>query len=91
AVPKIVQSISRQLPSDSRRQWESATSKLLSKEYGEATRAKYFERDIQSGVPTLTQAGREALEAEIKYEHEDENKDGVERDNGGAPASSTRL
>ncbi|KAH9022474.1 hypothetical protein EDB85DRAFT_1996052 [Lactarius pseudohatsudake] len=77
AVPKIVQPISRQLPSDSCRLWESATSKLLSKEYSEATRAKYFERDIQSG----------ALEAEIKYEHEDENEDGVERDNGGAPPS----
>ncbi|KAH9040550.1 hypothetical protein EDB84DRAFT_1675105 [Lactarius hengduanensis] len=64
---------------DSRRLWESTTSKLLRKEYGEATRAKYFERDIQSGVPTLTQAGREALEAEIKYERDDENEDGVER------------
>ncbi|KAH9039548.1 hypothetical protein EDB85DRAFT_1928724, partial [Lactarius pseudohatsudake] len=80
AVPKFVQPISRQLPNNSRQLWESATSKLLSKEYGEATRAKYFERDIQSGVPTLTQAGREALEAEIKYEHEHENEDGVERD-----------
>ncbi|KAH8990809.1 hypothetical protein EDB92DRAFT_724671 [Lactarius akahatsu] len=48
---------------------------------------EYFEKDIQSGVPTLTQAGREALEAGIKYEHEDENEDGVERDNGSAPAS----
>ncbi|KAH8976504.1 hypothetical protein EDB83DRAFT_2243088, partial [Lactarius deliciosus] len=38
AVPKIVQPISRQLPSDSRRLWESVTSRLLSKEYGEATR-----------------------------------------------------
>ncbi|KAH9178625.1 hypothetical protein EDB89DRAFT_2063573 [Lactarius sanguifluus] len=107
AVPKIVRPISRQLPSESRRLGESAMSKLLSKEYGEATRVKqvieqrqrdeaadrkqcgveYFEKDIQSGVPTLTQAGREALEGEIKYEHEDENDDGVERDNGGAPAS----
>ncbi|KAH9166509.1 hypothetical protein EDB89DRAFT_2115822 [Lactarius sanguifluus] len=111
AVPKIVRPISRQLPSESRRLWESVTSKLLSKEYGEATRAKqvieqrqrdeaadrkrrgvefvprYFEKDIQSGVPTLTQAGREALEAEIKFGHEDGNEDGVERDNAGAPAS----
>ena len=45
---------------------------------------RYFEKDIQSGVPTLTQAGREALEAEIKYENEDED---ARRDNGGAPAS----
>ncbi|KAH9008936.1 hypothetical protein EDB83DRAFT_2322892 [Lactarius deliciosus] len=83
AVPEIVQPILRQLPSDSHRlcQWESETRKLLSKEYGEAM---YFEKDIQSGVPTLTQAGREALEAKIKYEHEDENEDDIERDNGGA-------
>ncbi|KAH9178869.1 hypothetical protein EDB89DRAFT_2063788 [Lactarius sanguifluus] len=101
AVPEIVRPISRQLPSDSRRlcQWESETCKLLSKEYGEAMCAKQvvaqryrfvprcFEKDIQSGVPTLTQAGREALEAKIKYEHEDENEDDVERDNGGVPAS----
>ncbi|KAH9045066.1 hypothetical protein EDB84DRAFT_1240784, partial [Lactarius hengduanensis] len=36
AVPEIVQPISRQLPSDSHRLWESATSKSLSEEYGEA-------------------------------------------------------
>ncbi|KAH9069366.1 hypothetical protein EDB83DRAFT_2518498 [Lactarius deliciosus] len=90
AVPEIVQPISRQLPSDSRRlcQWESETRKLLSKEYGEAMFVpRYFEKDIQSGVLTLTQAGREALEAKIKYEHEDENEDDIERDNGGVPAS----
>ncbi|KAH9004125.1 hypothetical protein EDB86DRAFT_2886815 [Lactarius hatsudake] len=40
AVPEIVQPISRQLPSDSRRLWESATSKLLGKECSEATCAK---------------------------------------------------
>jgi hypothetical protein len=50
---------------------------------------RYFEKDIQSGVPTLSQAGREALEAEIKYENEDEveDEDGAGRDNSGAPAS----
>jgi len=48
---------------------------------------RYFEKDIQSGMPTLTQAGREALEAEIKYEHEHEDENGAGRDNGGAPAS----
>ncbi|KAI9462810.1 hypothetical protein BJY52DRAFT_111568 [Lactarius psammicola] len=111
AVPKTVRPISRQLPDESRRLWESVTTRLLSKEYGEATRAKqaieqrqrddaaerkrrgvefvpkYFEKDIQSGVPTLTQAGREALEAEIKYEHEVDDEDGTGRVNGGAPAS----
>ncbi len=47
---------------------------------------KYFEQDIQNGVPTLTQAGRVALEAELKYEDEvaDADADAVERhDNGG--------
>lgn len=107
AMPKTVRPISQQLPDESRRLWESVTSRLLRKEYGEATRAKhvieqrqrddaaerkrrgvefvprYFEKDIQSGVPTLTQAGREALEAEIKYEDED----GAGRGGGGAPAS----
>ncbi|KAH9040072.1 hypothetical protein EDB85DRAFT_1926899 [Lactarius pseudohatsudake] len=78
AVPEIVQPISRQLPSDSHRLWESATSKSLSEEYGEAMCTKQR---------TLTQAGGEALEAEIKYEHEDKNEDDVERDNGGVPAS----
>ena len=33
---------------------------------------RYFETDIQSGVPTLTQAGRDALDEELKYEDEDE-------------------
>ena len=46
---------------------------------------RYFEKDIQSGVPTLSQAGKEALEVEIKYEDEDEDSAG--RDNGGALAS----
>ncbi|KAH9012343.1 hypothetical protein EDB85DRAFT_2038729 [Lactarius pseudohatsudake] len=85
AVPKVVQLVSRQLPSDSRRLWESTTSKLLSKEIGEATCAK--RPTGNDAASTLTQAGREVLEAEIKYERADENEDGVERDNGGAPAS----
>lgn len=36
---------------------------------------RYFEKDIQSGVPTLTQAGRDALDEELKHEDEDEDKD----------------
>ena len=52
--------------------------------------SKYFEMDIQSGVPTLTQAGRDVLEAELKYE--DEVADAEERhngdDGGSAPAPS---
>jgi len=40
---------------------------------------RYFEKDIQSGVPTLTQAGKAALEEELKYEDDaDENKEAVE-------------
>ncbi|KAI0294845.1 hypothetical protein B0F90DRAFT_1754520 [Multifurca ochricompacta] len=114
AVPKSVRPISRQLPSESRRLWDSVTSRLLRKEFSEATRAKqvieqrqrdeaaerkrrgvefvsrYFEKDIQSGVPTLTQAGREALEEELKYEDEDEGEKGDAGDGNDqtpAPAS----
>jgi oxysterol-binding protein-related protein 9/10/11 len=42
AVPKMVRPISMQQPSESRRLWESVTSRLLRKEYGEATRAKHI-------------------------------------------------
>jgi oxysterol-binding protein-related protein 9/10/11 len=42
AVPKIVRPISKQHPSESRRLWESVTSRLLRKEFGEATRAKHI-------------------------------------------------
>jgi hypothetical protein len=49
---------------------------------------KYFEKDIQSGVPTVTQAGREALAEEVKYEDEDEGDAGGEYDSSApAPAS----
>jgi hypothetical protein len=111
-VPKKVRPLSKQHSTESRRLWESVTSRLFRKEYGEATRAKhvieqrqkdeaaerkqrglefrlspflflffsrfmndtrfrrfvptYFEKDIQSGVPTVTQAGREALAEEVK-------------------------
>ena len=51
---------------------------------------KYFDKDIQSGVPTLTQAGRIALEAEIRYEAEVADADAGERDDDddGSSASS---
>ncbi len=51
---------------------------------------KFFEKDIQSGVPTLTQAGRAALEEELKYEDEVSNADaGEHHDNdGGSTAPS---
>jgi len=100
AVPKAVRPLSKQHPTESRCLWESVTSRLLRKEYGEATRAKhvieqrqrdeaaerkrrgvefvpsYFETDIQSGVPTLTQAGRDALDEELKYEDEKDTDPG---------------
>ena len=41
AVPKAVRPISKQHPTESRCLWESVTSGLLRKEYGEATRAKH--------------------------------------------------
>jgi len=40
-VPKTVRPISKQHPTESRRLWGSVTSRLLRKEYGEATRAKH--------------------------------------------------
>jgi hypothetical protein len=43
---------------------------------------RYFEKDIQSGVPTLTQAGKDALNEEIKYEDEDKDADVGGRDGG---------
>ncbi|KAI0253366.1 hypothetical protein BJV78DRAFT_1389576 [Lactifluus subvellereus] len=110
SVPKMVRPIAKQQPTESRRLWESVTSRLLRKEYGEATRAKhtieqrqrdetaerkrrglefvprYFEKDIQSGVPVLTQAGREALEEEVRYEDEDD-AGGEQRNSAPAPAS----
>jgi hypothetical protein len=52
--------------------------------------AKYFEKDIQSGVPTLTQAGRVALEEELRYEDEvaDGDAAGERPDDGGGSAPS---
>jgi hypothetical protein len=47
---------------------------------------RYFEKDILSGVPTLTQAGREALEEEVKYEDEDD-AGGEQGSSAPAPAS----
>jgi hypothetical protein len=49
---------------------------------------KYFDKDIQSGVPTLTQAGRIALEAEIRYEAEVADADAGERDDDDDDGSS---
>jgi hypothetical protein len=49
---------------------------------------RYFEKDIQSGLPTLTQAGKGALDEELKYE--DEGGDaGKHHDNDGGLAPSS--
>ncbi|KAH0834721.1 hypothetical protein J3R83DRAFT_10270 [Lanmaoa asiatica] len=89
-IPKVVRPVERQLPRESRKLWENVTTKLLSKEYGDATKHKlaleqrqrdeaserkrkgeefipaYFERDICSGIPVLTEAGRKAVEEELR-------------------------
>jgi hypothetical protein len=39
-VPKKVRPIERQLPNESRKLWDAVTTRLLAKEYGEATKAK---------------------------------------------------
>ncbi|KAI0777210.1 hypothetical protein BD413DRAFT_172325 [Trametes elegans] len=89
-VPKAVRPLEKQLPNESRKLWENVTSRLLKKEYSEATKHKlaieqkqrdeaaerkrkgvpfvprYFDPDISSGLPTLTEEGRKALEEEFK-------------------------
>lgn len=39
-VPKVVRPLEKQLSKESRKLWENVTAKLLSKEYGEATKHK---------------------------------------------------
>lgn len=39
-VPKKVRPLERQLPNESRKLWDGVTTRLLAKEYGEATKAK---------------------------------------------------
>ncbi|KAI0634846.1 hypothetical protein C8Q77DRAFT_1104317 [Trametes polyzona] len=89
-VPKTVRPLEKQLPNESRKLWENVTSRLLKKEYSEATKHKlaieqkqrdeaaerkrkgikfvprYFEADISSGLPKLTEEGRKAVEEELK-------------------------
>ena len=40
-IPKAVRPLERQLPNESRRLWERVTTKLLSKEFGDATKHKH--------------------------------------------------
>jgi len=39
-IPKVVRPLEKQFPRESRKLWENVTSKLLSKEYGDATKHK---------------------------------------------------
>jgi hypothetical protein len=39
-IPKVVRPLSKQVPSESRMLWEKVTSRLLTKEFGDATREK---------------------------------------------------
>ncbi|KAI0711396.1 hypothetical protein C8Q76DRAFT_623128 [Earliella scabrosa] len=88
-IPKTVRPLEKQLPNESRKLWENVTSRLLNKEYSEATKhklvieqkqrddaaerkkkgveftPKYFEKDISTGLPVLTEEGRKALQEEL--------------------------
>ncbi|KIK70294.1 hypothetical protein GYMLUDRAFT_53358 [Collybiopsis luxurians FD-317 M1] len=88
-IPKQVRPLERQLPNESRRLWDGVTSRLLKKEFSDATKEKvaieqrqrdeaaerkkkgtsfvprYFEEDISSGVPSLTEEGRKVVEEEL--------------------------
>lgn len=39
-IPKVVRPVEKQLPKESRKLWENVTTKLLNKEYGDATKHK---------------------------------------------------
>lgn len=39
-IPKAVRSIDKQLPNESRKLWHDVTTRLIKKEYGEATKYK---------------------------------------------------
>jgi len=39
-IPKVVRPLEQQLPNESRKLWESVTSRLLKKEYSDATKHK---------------------------------------------------
>ncbi|EIW74369.1 hypothetical protein CONPUDRAFT_133042 [Coniophora puteana RWD-64-598 SS2] len=93
-VPKRVRPLGKQDEYESRKLWEPVTSRLVKKEYGEATKhklaieqrqrdraaerkrvgeefvPKYFEEDITTGEPVLTDAGRKALEEELAEEED---------------------
>ncbi|TBU31406.1 hypothetical protein BD311DRAFT_786485 [Dichomitus squalens] len=99
-IPKAVRPLEKQLPNESRKLWENVTTRLVKKEYSDATKHKlaieqkqrddaaerkrkgvpfvprYFENDISTGIPKLTEEGRKALEEELaekpEYQLEEE-------------------
>ncbi|KAG7097745.1 hypothetical protein E1B28_005066 [Marasmius oreades] len=88
-VPKQVRPLEKQGEKESRKLWEGVTSRLLGKEFSDATREKvmieqrqrdeaaerkrkgvefvprFFEADIESGIPVLTEEGKKAVEEEM--------------------------
>ncbi|KAL0575672.1 hypothetical protein V5O48_006304 [Marasmius crinis-equi] len=90
AVPKQVRPLEKQDEKESRKLWDGVTSRLLKKEFSDATREKvaieqrqrdeaaerkkkgveyvpnFFETDIESGIPTLTEVGKQAVQEELK-------------------------
>jgi oxysterol-binding protein-related protein 9/10/11 len=108
-VSKSVRPLEKQLPTESRKLWQDVTSRLLNKEYGEATKYKqaieqkqrddaaerkkngvelvfptmlcaftsayqcscdrfiprYFDKDIGTGIPRLTEEGMRIVEEEL--------------------------
>ncbi|KAF9064281.1 hypothetical protein BDP27DRAFT_1333809 [Rhodocollybia butyracea] len=97
-VPKQVRPLEKQLPTESRKLWDGVTSRLMRKEFSEATKEKvaieqkqrddaaerkkkgttfvsqYFDSDISSGVPTLTEEGQKAIEEELSEKDNVENE-----------------
>jgi len=89
-MPKRVRPLHEQHDYESRKLWDNVTSRLLTREFGDATKHKqaieqrqrdlagkrkekgeefvptYFEKDISSGIPTLTSEGLKAVEEEMK-------------------------
>ncbi|KAJ3866359.1 hypothetical protein EV359DRAFT_36875 [Lentinula novae-zelandiae] len=97
-VPKQVRPLEKQLPTESRKLWEGVTSRLMKKDFSEATKEKvvieqkqrdeaterkkkgvsfvpqYFEEDISSGVPILTEEGRKAIAEELQEIDEEQGE-----------------
>jgi hypothetical protein len=67
AVPKTVRPISKQHPTESRRLWGSLTSRLLRKEYGEATRAKHVIEQRQRDE--AAERKRRGIECVVHHDH----------------------